>query len=142
MGQGSYSRDLRDRVVAAFAAGSSRREAARRFRVSASSAVRWVARHRDTGSAEAKPRGGRSRSPLEPHAAWLKGLLAKEMDLTLAQIKSRLFDELGVYTTKSSIDRFFTRHRITFKKNAARRRTGAAGRGPGTHDLEEASGQP
>ncbi len=37
----ALSADLRERVVAAIEEGASRREAARRFMVSAASAVRW-----------------------------------------------------------------------------------------------------
>ena len=65
------SNDLRERVVAAVASGMSRRQAALRFQVSAASAVRWVALKAETGGIVQRPRGGRSRSPLEPHAAWL-----------------------------------------------------------------------
>ena len=41
-----YSLDLRERVVAAVAGGMSRAEAARRFRVSHSSAIRWTSARR------------------------------------------------------------------------------------------------
>src|SRR5439155_1249720 len=50
MGQGAYSNDLRSRVVAEVAAGTSRRQAARLYRVSASSAVRWAELHDETGT--------------------------------------------------------------------------------------------
>jgi transposase len=50
-------------------------------------------------------------------------LVGKEPDLTLAEIEARLLSELKVSTTDSSIDRFFKRHKISFKKNVARHRT-------------------
>ena len=125
----AYSTDLRSRVVADVAAGTSRREAARIFKVSASSAVRWTERHDATGNVSPKPRGGKSRSPLERHRAWLLALNAKEPDLTLVEIEQRVFETLVVRTTESSIRRFFKRHGISFKKKPARRRTGSAGRG-------------
>ena len=84
---GTHSDDLRSRVVAD---GNSRRAAAERFRVSASSAVRWAKRHAQTGSVSPSPRGGRRRSPLERHAAWLLALVASEPDLTLAEIVARV----------------------------------------------------
>jgi transposase len=49
MGQRTSSNHLRSRVVAEAADGTSRRQAARLYRVSASSAVRWVERHEATG---------------------------------------------------------------------------------------------
>jgi transposase len=123
MGRRPYSADVRSLVIGDVEAGASRRAAARRFKVSASSAIRWVDWHDETGSVERKPRKGKSRSPLEPHAVWLLELVGKEADLTLAEIEGRLLTELGVRTTDSSIDRFFKRHKISFKKNSARGRT-------------------
>ena len=53
-----YSLDLRERVVAAVAAGMSRRAAAKVFSVSESSAIRWTRRQAETGSPAALPMGG------------------------------------------------------------------------------------
>jgi transposase len=122
-----YSEDLRVRVVEAIAAGVSRRGAARVFVVSASSAIRWADQWRETGHVEPKPLGGKSRSPLEPHGAWLLGLIAAEPDLTLEEVRARLC-ERGVTTAASSIWRFFDRRGISFKKNAACQRAGAGRR--------------
>ena len=47
----AYSCDLRERVIKAVATGASRREAAERFEVRVSSAVKWLQRWRDGGSA-------------------------------------------------------------------------------------------
>lgn len=117
----AHSEDLRERVVAAVAAGSSRRAAARRFQVGVSSAIRWTALEKATGSVRPK-RWRRKRSPLEAYAAWLKALSAKEPFLTLAEIVARFADELGVMTSQSAVRRFFQRHRISVKKNRARQR--------------------
>jgi transposase len=118
----AHSVDLRERVVAEVAGGMSRRQAAAHFRVSASSAIRWAELQEETGGVRPRPRGGKSRSPLEPHAAWLKALVAEEPDLTLAELEHRILDGLGLTITERSLRRFFTRHRISFKKNRARRR--------------------
>jgi hypothetical protein len=75
MGTIPHSDDLRSRVVAEILAGSSRRQAAKRFKVSAASAVRWAQLHDQTGGVSPRPRGGKSRSPLELHAAWLLDLI-------------------------------------------------------------------
>ena len=136
MGRQPYSDDLRSRVVAAVAAGCSRRAAAERFAVSASSSIRWVELHAQTGSVSRRQRGGKSRSPLEPHAGWLLDLVEREADLTLAQIVERLWADRGMRTTDSSVDRFFKRHDVTFKKNSARRRAGSTRRGGGAAMLE------
>lgn len=130
------SEDLRERVVAAVAAGSSRRQAAARFQVGVASAIRWVAMFKQTGSISQRPRGGKPRSPLEPHTDWLLALVAAEPDLTLMEIVERLATELGVKVSEISVRRFFKRHAISFKKNAARRRAGSAGRGRAPLRLE------
>ena len=53
-----YSLDLRTRLVECVEAGASRHEAAERFEVSVSSAVRWMQRFVRFGSVAAKPSGG------------------------------------------------------------------------------------
>lgn len=142
MGRRAYSEDVRTLVVGEVAAGASRRAAARRFKVSASSAIRWVALQAETGSVSRRPAGGRSRSPLEAHADWLVDLIEREADLTLAAIEERLLAERGVRTSDSSLDRFFKRRRISYKKKPARGRTGPARRGAGAGELEALPGQP
>src|SRR5438552_9305937 len=51
----AYSGDLRERVIEAVETGASRREAAERFEVSVSSAVKWLQRWRESRSAAPKP---------------------------------------------------------------------------------------
>jgi len=123
-----HSQDLRERVVAAVAAGASRRAAGERFQVSAASAVRWAMLKRQTGEVRPRSRRKSNSSPLEAHADWLLKLVADEPGLTLAQTEERLLAERGLTTTERSIRRFYKRHQITFKKKSARRRAGAAGR--------------
>ena len=129
-----YSQDLRERVVGAVAAGASCHEAAGAFEVGVSSAIRWVARWRQTGSAAAKPMGGK-RSRLDAHKEWLLELIATEPDLTLEEIRGRLRAR-GIVVSASSVWRFYDRHDITFKKKSARRRTGPRRRAHGTRELE------
>ena len=142
MGRRPYSDDLRARVITAVAEGCSRRAAARRFAVSASSSIRWVDLHEETGSVSPRRRTGKSRSALEPHALWLLELVDKESDLTLAEIVQRLWQDRRVRTTDSSVDRFFKRYGVTFKKNSTRRRAGSARRGRGASMLESQPGTP
>lgn len=66
--------EMRERVIKTAQTGISQREAAERFEVSASSAVRWLQRWHDR-SAAAKPRGG-GFSPLEKVAAQILAMIA------------------------------------------------------------------
>jgi transposase len=120
-----YSEEYRKRVLDEVAEGVSRRGAARRFKVGASSAIRWKKQLEQTGSAAPPPRGGKSRSPLEAHAAWLLALIEAQPDLSLEELTQRVRTELDQKTSSSAIDRFVQRHGLSFKKNAARRRTAA-----------------
>ena len=116
----AYSLDLRERVIAAVEGGASRREAAERFEISVSSAIRWMRRWTSTKSAAAAPQGG-SRSPLEDHASWLLALIAAQPDLTLEEVVAAMRKQ-AIAGSRTAVWRFFERHGITFKKNSARKR--------------------
>ena len=116
---GTLSQDLRDRVVRAIDGGMSCRAAAAHFGVSASSAIRWRRLALEYGRAIARPRGGdRHSGRIEAHGDFIKGLIAEEGDLTLAEIQARLI-ERGVPVGIGTVHRFFARHGITRKKRLA-----------------------
>jgi len=122
-----YSEDLRERLIASVEGEAlSCREAALRYRVSASSAIRWVQQYRKGGLTKARPMGGDRRSVLKPERVWLLKLIGREDDLTLWAISSRLKSERGVKADASMLWRFFKAEGISFKKNRARRRARAA----------------
>ena len=94
---GSYSSDLRERVLTAVEAGATPATAARRFAVGRSTAYRWAAAARTEGRRAAEPMGGR-RAPRitgEVEAALL-GLLGEANHLTLAECRDRLAERTGV----------------------------------------------
>ena len=91
--------------------------AARRFKVSIASAVRWVKLYLTTGEISAKPAGGDRRSGrIEAHRAYLLGLIRRTPDITLLEIQQRLVENCGEHFSVSVLWRFFDRHGITFKK--------------------------
>src|SRR3984893_4647419 len=121
-----YSKDLRERVVSIVEEGDSAGEAARLLNVGASTAIRWIERWTTTGSVEAKPGTGHSRSPLNKHEQWLLDLIASETDLTLDDTGLGLSGAKKLKVGTSSIWRFYDRQEITFKKNSARHRAGSS----------------
>jgi transposase len=125
MGRG-YSEDLRARVIQHVEGGASRRATARLFKIGDATAVRWFQRWSKTGESGAKPGKGHARSPLKAHEAWLLDLVAATPDLTLEEIRQKLFKEHGLKPGIGSVWRFFDRHGISFKKNRARNRAGSA----------------
>jgi len=112
----ALSVDLRRRVVEAIEGGLSRRQAAERFGVSASSAIRWHGRFRAEGHVTPKAQGGDRKSMrIEAEAEFILGEVAAAPDTTLAELKAKLAargESFGIGT----LWRFFERRRITFKK--------------------------
>ena len=132
------SQDLRERVLEAVETGASRREAAERFEVSPSSAVKWIQRWQETGSIAAKPIGG-SISPLEKHADWLLMLISEHPDLTLDEVIGAM-RKRRIAGSRSAVWRLFKRHNISFKKKPAGSGARAGGRGPRTAALDARTG--
>jgi len=121
----ALSVDLRERVVAAVAAGASCRAAAIRIGVSASSAIRWCARSREVGTVAPGPLGGDRRpARIEAHASLILDLIEQKPDITLAEIRAELA-RAGVPASIAAVWRFFDRHRITRKKDGTRGRAGS-----------------
>lgn len=115
----ALSVDLRERVVAAIEAGASRREAARRFKVSPASAVRWHGSFVQEGRTQAKPMGGDQRShAIEAQADLIRLTYEAQPELFLHELRDHLA-ERGLRVGVSSLSRFFKRHGITRKKTPA-----------------------
>jgi transposase len=125
------SHDLRTRLIAAVEGGQSRRAAAKRFGVAASTAIKWLERWRCEGQAVPRRMGGdRHAHRLEAHAAAILALVAAKPDITLAEIAAHLEAAQGLRASPSAVWRLLDRHGLTFKKNSARRRAATAGRAP------------
>jgi transposase len=111
------SLDLRLRIVGAVERGSSIRQAARRFAVSRSAAIKLIQRVRATGSAAPARCGGHRRPLLAPHEADLRGLVAATPDLTLAELQAALERRLGIRAGLSTIHNALRRSGLRLKKS-------------------------
>ena len=120
-----YSADLRVRVVEAVDEGATRHEAAERFGVSVSSAVRWHQAWRHEGTIEVKWYGG-SRSPLEDHAEEILAVIEEQPDLTLEETVA-VMRKRKIPGSRTALFRFLARHAVTLKKSPSRCRAGAGG---------------
>jgi transposase len=127
----AYGVDLRERVLGAAEEGVSIRQAAARFEVGISTAIVWVRRFRESGEKKARKQGKPRGSKLDIHEAFLLGLIEKEPDITLEEMREALMREHGFEASLATIWRFFESRGITFKKNRPRFRTGARRRGGG-----------
>ena len=102
MGYG-HSLDLRRRVIEATESASSARDAARRFGVSASSAITLVRRWRETWSCAPGQVGGQKKRRLSGHEDWLHEVMSAEPDITLRELKDRLGAK-GIEISRQSIN--------------------------------------
>jgi transposase len=121
--------DLRSRLIAAVAGGLSRRSAAGRFGVSAATAVHWVHAVNTPGTVQAKMQGGDTRSHrIEAFSGVILAAVAAQKDISLVELADMLRTEHGASFGASTVWRCLDRHGMTFKKNGARSRAGAARR--------------
>jgi transposase len=119
----AYSMDLRERVVAAIARGEmSCRQAAARFGVAASSAIKWMQRYRRTGSVSPGQIGGHKPKAISgAHRDWLIAR-CRERDFTLRGLVAELAAERGLKVDYRSVWSFVRSEGLSFKKNRARQR--------------------
>ena len=136
----AYSMDLRERVVAAVECdGLSRHEAAARFGVAASSAIKWARRFRETGSVAPGQIGGHKPRILRgEHRDWL--LERATRDFTLRGLVAELA-ERGVKVDYRSVWEFVHAEGLSFKKKRATRRAAPAEDRASARAVEEVSGQ-
>jgi len=106
----AYAPDLRDRISAHVAAGHSRRDAARRFGVSPSCAVKLVQRVTRTGSA-APARQGRpaGAGKLAPYLARLIRWVEAEPDTSMPELAAKLLAATQVRVHPASLSRALLR---------------------------------
>ena len=113
----AYSQDLRDRVIDAALAGLPARRAAVQFRVGIATAIGWVGRARQSGERTARRQGQPRRSKLDPHRAFLLGLIEATPDITLVEMQERLAAERAITASVGTIWTFLDRCGLTVKKS-------------------------
>ena len=137
---GSYSLDLRERVVAFVEAGHSRHEAGRHFAVSESFARRLVRKVERLGSLapgrQGRPRGS---GKLEPHAAFLIDAVEAEPDITMPELRARLMAAHGLEAAPAELSRWLCRRGFTYKKSPDGGGARTRRRGRGAPQLERAA---
>ena len=113
------SLDLRERIVAACdAQEGTREEVAKRFKVSLGMVKKLLAQRARTGDLGARYRYcGRKAKLMPERGGEMKQLVAKEPDLTLAEIKERL----GLGCTVAAIHWVLAKMGLTYKKRRSMR---------------------
>ena len=127
----AYSQDLRDRVLRALERGEGPTDIARRFEVSRV----WVYQVRDRfareGDRESLRQGGYRVSRIAHLEDTIRGWLAVEVDLTLAELSERLAQR-GIAIKVPALWHQLNKWKLSFKENPTRQRARARGRAAGT----------
>jgi transposase len=116
------SEDLRSRIIQARQQGAHTGEVSKRFGVSRKSVQRFWRQHQRTGHCQPKQIGGYRRSRLAAHGRTLRRWIARQADLTLAELQHRCQAELGVQLGLTALWHQLDRLGLSYKKNDARRR--------------------
>jgi transposase len=112
----ALSDDLRVRVLRASAEGLPARQAAARFGVGISTAIRWIARARQ-GERTSRPQGRRRGSSLDAHEAFIAGLIEEQRDITLNEMAARLLAGRAISIRRSALSAWLRGRGWTFKKS-------------------------
>ncbi len=111
----SYSQDLRDRVLRALSRGDGPSVIARRFEVSRFYVYQVRDREQETGIRNSFQIGGHRRSRLEQAESALRGWIAAEPGLTLAELQERLASQ-GVVIKIGALWHQLNKWKLTFKE--------------------------
>ncbi len=111
----ALSEDLRSRVLQASSDGLSARQAATRFGVGVSTAIRWIWRAK-LGELSARAQGWRRGSRLDPHETFVFEMIEEQKDVTLDEMVIRLAVEASVLIGRSALSNWLGRRGWTFKK--------------------------
>lgn len=117
---GPISKDLRERVVAAYKAGrGTYRQIAELFGVGEASVDRWLRLDRENKSVEAAPHAGGNPAKVPPEKYGdLARLVAEKPDRMVVEIRDEWERREGVSLSRSAMQRALLKAGFTWKKNA------------------------
>jgi putative transposase len=116
------SEDLRRRIIEAREAGEGSGEVSERFKVSRKSVARFWKQYSTSGHLRPKQIGGYRKSRLAGHGQVLKRWIRQKSDLTLAELRQRCLEQLGVRIGHTALWHQLDHLGLSYKKNDARRR--------------------
>ena len=115
--------DLRQRVLADFLGGLTFAAPGRKYSVTAEWVRRFIRRHQATGEVAARPPVAKKLPFHRRHEAELRAAVAADPNLTLDGLRATLGLAVSIGTLHAALRAL----RISFKKNARRRRAGPPG---------------
>lgn len=112
-----YSQDLRERAIAALAAGQTQAEVAAQFCIHKSTLEKWWYRWRDRGSCAALPVAHGPKRTLQAAESFLRAEVKKQPDLTLAELCERVKEAKGWVASPSMMCRELQLLKLPRKKS-------------------------
>lgn len=114
----AYSLDLREKIVESYQAGGiTQRQLAIQFRVSTFFVVKVLGLYRRGEDLSAKQRGGRLKPILtDEMQEYLRNELARQNDLTLAELSHRVGEKFGLTVSTPTLCRTLRRMNLRRKK--------------------------
>ncbi len=119
-----FSKDLRERIIAAKEAGQSSAGVAERFAIGVRTVERYWERYREEGHCRTGQIGGHRRSRLAGHEPTVASWIEAQPSLSLEELSERCQKELAVTLTPSAIWYRLKAMGLTYKKSGPRRRAG------------------
>jgi transposase len=113
------SQQIRERALAAHAAGQTQAQVARSYGIDITTFQRWLRRYRETGQTIALKRGHRRAAVDATQMRWLEELVERTPDATLEQLR----EALGLSCSLVAIHHALGRLGYRFKKNPKGQRT-------------------
>ena len=118
----TFSMDLRERIVAVRQKGWSAQDVAELYKVCKRTVERYWKQFQACGHVKPKRRGGYRRSRLAGHHQTLRAWIKAQPDLTLAELRARCRERLGVQIGLTALWQCLDQLGLSFKKNPARQR--------------------
>ena len=129
-----------ERIASALLEGASARSVAKRFGVSAATAIRLGQVLRSGGDLGPRKMGGYRGFVLSaPVVTWLGSRLAEQNDLTVRALTAELAAEHGIVVSHDTVWRCIRRLGLSSKKNTAGKRAGWSEDSPAAGSLEDPS---
>jgi transposase len=123
--------DLRDRVARYVLAGHSRRQAAKVFGISVTTAIRYMSQYLATGNVLPERQRGDRWGKLKAHRGFIFRRVKEFSDITMPELEGR-----GFKIHPSNLSRFLLSHDWTYK-NAGHQRAEAPGCLAGTGRMDQ-----
>ncbi len=116
---GTYSQDLRERILGVIEEGASDQEAAKRYGVHRCTVWRYRRRYEESGERTARKQGGCRVAKLAGQDKTLRRWTEQNVNITLAQLVTKCREKLGIELAPNTVWRRLKALGLSHKKKSA-----------------------